>query len=473
MVHSLGMIRFLVLLLLVFALFSGCGSGSLLASTLSVPQQPAEEVLSESVPTAFAPADFGAEDYEVRWIGKPIYGVSAQLESRSLEWVRISEVLVIPRARLNLTADSIEKGTVSSAKFVQAFSIAETKRGAGGTRAVVGRAQIPVALISGEQNPIQVTVVRNGAVSQGALQIRFKPRTISKTPRVFLDPSCSRFDVSTLHSAFRQDEWAYIGCRLVQAHGAAYRTSSLEVFIFWDNVGQKIRVSGIETSPAVPSIWALRLRSEPGSVHLRAMPPELPPHEIQLAYRIPKDLYYGSIGLGLGPYACTLRDGSNEVSNWTLMPTIYVSYFISDSMRLTAFDATTLNRQFISDLGLYLNSESIRTMDRRVAINLMLGVHSIGFRANGQYYYTVGVPQGLEMMVTDFLMPARNLHLGAFIYPSIQGKAYYNTWLRWGSSRLFGEVNYISWEENISETHFSSRSLGISVGFPVPFFRFW
>ena len=47
-------------------------------------------------------------------------------------------------------------------------------------------------------------------------------------------------------------------------------------------------------------------------------------------------------------------------------------------------------------------------------------------------------------------------------------KAYYNTWLRWGSPSFFGEVNYISWEENLEgRGRFYSQSVGVSLGFPL------
>ncbi|OFZ53361.1 MAG: hypothetical protein A2428_10385 [Bdellovibrionales bacterium RIFOXYC1_FULL_54_43] len=439
-----------------------------LAYVLSIPPQLSMEVLSESVPTAFAPTDFNVGDFRIEWIGEPIPGVTVRIEERSLEWVRVSELLVLPRARILFEMDRIEGGRITSAGFSQAVSVQ------GGHQ---GRAEIPVALISGDQNPIELRIrpFREGVRApdtgvtkdiHGKLRVVFRPRSESKTARVYLDTSCSRYGLKTESLGFKADEWVYIGCRMVHTE-SIYRTSSLEVLVYWDNVGQSILVGGIETPSSSVSLWPLRLYADPGTILLRAGS-----HEMRLRYSIPRQLHHGAVSLGIGPYAFNFRDESHEVSNTTLMPTLYSSYFITESMRLVAFGAVTANAQLISDFGVYLSSEYIRTLDRRVAVNLMLGVHSIAFRTGGQYYFLLGAPQGAEVVVYDFLGRARNLTLGGFVYPSIQGKAYYNTWIRWGSGALFGEINYIAWEEKLDSEQYSSRSMGVTLGFPLGFLGF-
>ena len=149
------------------------------------------------------------------------------------------------------------------------------------------------------------------------------------------------------------------------------------------------------------------------------------------------------------------------------MLTLYGSYFITESLRLVSFGAMTLDSHLTTDLGVYINTEYLKFLDRRVVINLLLGAHAIGFSTLGQYYLRIGVPQGVEILFFDFLKKGYNLNTGFFIYPLISGVSYYNVWLRWGSGSLFGEFNYISWDQPVNDQAFHSDSAGISVGIPI------
>ena len=47
------------------------------------------------------------------------------------------------------------------------------------------------------------------------------------------------------------------------------------------------------------------------------------------------------------------------------------------------------------------------------------------------------------------------------------GKSYYNTWIRYGSTAIFGEVNYLGIRDTIDGDSVYARSVGFSVGFPI------
>ncbi|OFZ18721.1 MAG: hypothetical protein A2X94_05915 [Bdellovibrionales bacterium GWB1_55_8] len=455
-------------------IFSGlfiCRAGD--ASVLLLPSNLVPEVLSEAVPTAFSPADFTSDDFVLEWT-KPFpagYEVAASLEKGSLEWVRVSEVLVLPRARLNLRVAGASGGMVRYAGFIQPLV----------RTSMAAEALVPIALVSGEEHPIDISVSAGAdRLLTGSLVVRYRPRGPSSNSLILLDPSCSRYAVSANWTGQvplgpHGSHWSYIGCRLVHTEAENFRTASLEISVFWDNIGRSLKISGIETPAFSSSVWQLRLRSEPGFVSL-ALPSDAVSSGLRLDYRIPKQLHRGSIALGVGPYAHSFRNGAaggERVSSWTVMPTLYASFFITETMRMVAFDATTLNSQFISDFGVYFSTEYMRNFDRRVVVNLMLGVHSIGFRSQEGYAVLLGAPQGFEVIISDFLGRARNLTLGGFIYPSIQDKAYYNTWIRWGSPSLFGEVNYISWKEKLKGIPYSSSSLGLTIGMPLSFAGFF
>ncbi len=412
----------------------------------------AREAVSESVPTAFAPGSMASEDYTLEWDGAPLSGVRFSLGRKSLEWVRVSEVLVVPRARLMIRAEGVTDGQISNGGFHQALD----------TREGVGFAAIPIALISGDRNPIHLSIVRkDGGVEKGTLLVRYRPKNPQKSP-VFVDSGCSSFRLTVESTGAKQDEWAYIGCRLVYAQGDSHRTSTLELFVFWDGVGQSVRIGGIDTPASSPSVWALRLKSTPGSVKLVAGQ-----HELRIGYRIAEKLKLGSLGVGVGPYLYKFDSPGVNVNTVAPLVTLYGSYFVSETMRVVAFNATAVHGKLNTDLGVYLNSESVRSMDRRFSLNLMLGGHLLGFASEGGNRFVFGAPQGVEAILRDAVLPGYSAALGAFIYPSIQGKAYYNVWLRWGTDGVFAEFNYISWEERWSNLRAFSRSAGICVGFPL------
>lgn len=416
----------------------------------------AQEVLSESVPTAIAPAPFDSTDFELVWIDSPVDNVEFSLGQASLEWVRVSDLLVLPRARLLLQAKNIESGLLKNMGFSQNFEIKNS----------IGRAELPIALISTEKNPIEVIIKRNGKEITGKIQARFHPKNQTAPPPVFTDASCSPFGVRAEVKNFSQDSWMVLGCRLVYVEGAEYKTSSLEMFIFWDNVGQEIEISGVKTRSTSTSVWPLRLRSSPGNVHLKKEN-----MEVTLHYFIPEKLRRGFLGLGMGPYQYVFESFDASVNSVVPLMTLYGSFFVTETMRLVAFDATAAHKKFFTDFGVYLSNEYIKTLDRRFILNIMLGAHVIGFSAENKTNFIIGAPQGVEMIFKDAFCKGYNFAAGAFIYPPIQRKLYYNLWLRWGSGRLFGEVNYIAWQEVLEKDRAYSRSLGITFGFPL--FRFF
>jgi hypothetical protein len=185
--------------------------------------------------------------------------------------------------------------------------------------------------------------------------------------------------------------------------------------------------------------------------------------------RIAEDLKLGHFGLGIGPYTYSFEGPGASVSSVRPLLTLYASYFITETVRAVAFNATALSNLGFSDLGIYLGMENFRVIDRRLVLNILLGGHAIGYFSRGDAFIRFGVPQGFEVVYTDAFKPGNNLSAGGFIYPLIEGKSYYNLWLRWGS-RVFGEINYIAWEEMLNGDRHASRSLGVTVGFP--FFQF-
>lgn len=443
-----------------------------------------EQLLSESMPTAFSPNDFEVEDFALEWDGPPIPGIKISLEKNSLQWVRVQDVLLLPRARLLVEAENVEGGAIFHARFTQPLE---------GAKAVM-----PIALISRGRTPIEIVIVRGGHEIHGRVQVRFRPRPRVDTtePRVYFDASCSPYRAKGDALRFTGDQWAYIGCRIVSQNSETYRAPVLEIYVFWDNVGQVIKIEGVETKSELSSLWPLKTRaflySVPGSFTLsqcagQGAGPYADKEQsaggalaksrdngstLTVHYMLPEILHRGSVSLGIGPYSFSFFGNNSDASEITLIPTLYASYLFTETMRIVTFGALTMTSQNILDLGVYYSTESIRSLDRRFGFYLLLGGHAIGFGSQGQYHFVTGAPQGMEIQLTDIRRKGSNVSLGGFFYPEISGIAYYNLWFRWGSSALFFETNYIAWKENLDGIAFSYRSLGFTIGFPIPMLRF-
>lgn len=437
------------------------------AQALGVPPSIIPELLSESVPTAFAPGEIKEEDYEIEWVGVPIPNVQLRIGKNTLQWVRVSEMLALPRARLIVEANDIQGGQVSNSGFSQPLQIVPTQPTEQNLQST-GRAEIPVALVSNEKNIMHISVSRSGQLISGEARLVFKPREKFQSPttRIYLDPSCSPYGLNIESvKEMATSNWIYVGCRMVQVYSESHRTSSLEVFLFWDGVGDKIKIGDTDTPASSTSIWSLRLRAEPGYVAMQSEK-----QDILLHYHVPDDLHEAALGLGLGPYSFNFYGNNDNSSGIFPVATLYGSYYISEAFRVVGFGAIIGESHIYSDLGLYLRLEYFKFLDRRFTLNLLIGGHAVVFSSQSQLYYTASLPQGFELNFSDCFGRNRTATVGAFIYPLISGNSYYNVWVRWGG-RIFGEINYISWQAMPNSIPFSSSSLGVSLGFPL--IQFW
>ncbi len=411
-----------------------------------------EEVLAESVPSLFSPGNLSIRDFNFEWVRNPINGVKVELVEGSLEWVRVRGVLTLPKARVTINVGAVESGEIFNAGFSQPFQ-------------QTGLATIPLALISGEKNPILITIVRNGTIIHGELRLKYQPQQPGNT-KIFIDPSCFNFNLTANPSSTGTDSWMYIGCKMLRAKEEKGIHPSLEIYIFWDQVGQTIRIANIDTPANSNFIWPLRLNPEPGNITLVGGE-----REVLLTYQTAKILHSTSFSLGLGPYLNTFAINDNAVSSVNPLITLYWAYFLNDTTRLVGFGAGVIGPHYFTDLGLYLYLESSRFLDNRMTLNLLIGGHTSSFEAFGNVYMKPSFPQGVEFSVSNVFSPRKSLKLGGFFYPPLGSKSYYyNSWLRWGGS-TFVELNYISWGATQGANVFTASSLGISVGFPLG--QFW
>lgn len=425
-----------------------------------------------TVPSFLAPNEAVASDWRLEWLTEPIPDVTLGVERNSLQWARVDGVLRLPRGRVVVEAAGVSAGTVRAAGFVQPL----TPTSGGGRGADLHTARVLVPFVGGEGNPIDIAVVRDGVERTGRAVLRFAPRTEEpRGERIYVDTTCSPFAVRLEAAGPAGGQWIYVGCRATMAMGESHRTSSLELVLFWDGVGQVIAVDGVEIDAGGDSIWNLRASSAPGRIELAAGE-----RRVTLHYAVSSWPRKASMGIGVGPYVDTFEGTGNDRETVEPLVTLYGSYALSPWSRLVLFNATPIRRDTYSDTGFYLQKRTSETLDRRVVANVFLGGHYLVFTAVDPFdgekklHRRFGAPQGVEFLVRDVPGPGFNVIAGGLTNPGFGGTAYYNLWLRWGNPYMFVEVNYIAWQEVIvnpkddEDLHdVELRSIGISVGFPL------
>jgi len=417
-----------------------------------------QETILDSLPRVLdPPAGINIKNYEVYWISKAIPDFSVQFVEESFEWVRLKNRLAIPRARLVIKSSSRNKenGSVYYADKVYPFQDEEI--------------EVPIALISNVQNQVQIKIYKNNKWQEGKIGIRFA--NSQQLKNIYFDPSCANY--SPHIDQLNVEGWAYVVCSLQVARRKEKSFPNIYLKIFWDQSIQEVQKdlksqnslflndSLVEAEDV--SLWSIGLTSLQSKLNLKSFNQK---EKWTISFNLPEQFHLGHFGMGLGPYAYTLQDGTGSVESFVPLVTLYFSYSLAEKVRLVSFNATSIYRNPTSDLGVYLLIDQFEFLDQKVKFHLLLGGHSLFFKARNQYYTRFSLPQGFELVYKNFLKERTNLGLGGFFYPVISGRSYFNLWLRWGGAH-FIEFNFISFQEPMETFKVYSKSMGLSVGMPL------
>ena len=410
--------------------------------------------ISESAPSAWALDDTVVGDFRVEWEGAGLPEAVAELVPDSVEWVRLEDVVVVPRARLRIVFKHATTGHVVYAGTTHPLRQEETR----------AATELEVALFSGPQQAIEVQLAGSaGAPATAArLWLRRKPHAKASPMHANIDHSCSPFGVTVVSPQSAGDDWFSVGCRRVYALGMFNRTQDLQMVVVWDNAGDDVEIGGASAPSPGASIHRLSLAPGKGPVLLRSSK-----RKIELHYSLVAHPNYGMLGVGIGPYFYSFTGANEDLQALSPLVTVYGAYSMTDTTRIVAFGAVSLNEKIDTDIGLYLNYQSLRILDRRVSMNILLGAHLLAFVAKGQYQIRPSAPQGLEFIFRDAFLPGYNFLAGAFLYPPFADTAYGNVWVRYGNAAWFVEVNGIYWQEPFEGASLTSQNIGVSVGMPL------
>jgi hypothetical protein len=456
------------LLLLLFSLSELLSEKGALASTRDLPQDLTREVLSESVATAFEVFPTRAQDFYPVWLEKSPNaeksvlpsGLKVSVVPGSIQWVRISGNLVLPRGRLRVELPSADRITLKTGGYIESVEGSSL--------------EVPVALLSIDGSQVEVSIKKGSQTTQNAFRIESRARM---QHRVFWDSSCSPFVPQVTQSGSAQktesaDEWAgqwvYFSCRMVRSALKGHDLPSLEVYVHWDGAPLPLKFQNDPVEPMAPGVWVFRLGPQRTQIQVENARGQ----KLAIQFSVPQRLSYASLGLGVGPYSYFREDPGFSLSRVQPLTTFYGSYFLTEHSRMVFFDAYAPGQRWYNDFGVYFNNETSRALDDRLSVNVLLGFHIIGFRATSGVAFRFGVPQGFEMIFRDAFLPRYSASIGGFFYPPIGGKSYYNTWIRYGTTQLFAEINYIQWSElGLQDEPVFTRTVGLCVGAPLLLFK--
>lgn len=433
------------------------GSNALLplrasAQASELPRSLGRAALADAMPFSFEPLGLRVEDFALTPERALPPGMRARFLPGSLRWVRVSPFLVVPRALVEVEVAGAAGGVVRHAGF------AHPLRGQGH----VARAELPVALLNARSLSLQIEArTAAGALQRGAYRVRFHPRAEQRAGVAF-DSSCSSYAPRVLAGAPPADSFLYVGCRVVHGGAGDGTHATLELMLAFAHAGEHVQIEGVPAAARSEELYTVRVTSAAHGVSLGARG-----QRVALAFRIPPRLHDGFLGLGFGPYLHAYEEDGYALRGPLALLTIYAGYTFSASTRMVYFNATALQRRGFADNGFYLWLEQGRFFDQRMSFNLLLGANLLAYSRDLRPRVRLSVPQGFELIARDIFGRGRNMTFGAFLYPKLFQRSYYNLWVRWGSAALFAEINYIAWEEPGGRTGVRSQSLGLTFGTPI------
>lgn len=416
---------------------------------------PYADLVDDPFPTSVPIVSIGPEDF--RWVGLETLPVGTKIEfvAGSTQWGRIQERIVLPRARVRIEIPGVEGAQIE----VQS-RLSPLRRSLRGS--FFGEAVVP--LISGIPSRILIRFKKSGVDSETSVSLE---RTSIRADQFGIDPSCSPWglELSARERSNPEKKGGVLiaDCRIIRGESSEGMVGVLDVLLFVDGSGDFIRVNGVLSKAEAPSLFRLRLSTQVQPFILEAANGE----SYDLKTKIPVRLNRGFFGMGVGPYHYELSAPGTDVKTTAGIITLYGSYQIGETVRLTAFNATAIHKNFFSDTGLYVKTNSVRLFDQRVSGYLMLGANLVGYKYGPSTRFNFGAPQGFEAVFHDFLALNKTLTAGGFIYPPIDGKSYYNAWLRYGAPGFFFEMNYLAIRTQFESDAISTKSVGVSIGFPL------
>lgn len=376
------------------------------------------------------------EDFKIEQVGEKV--ISASLVKNSLQWVRLDQILLVPRVLIEVSFSGEENNysiSYAGQKIIPRFV----------PRKKIFKAQLFISLF--EAQPVAVFEGKKRVAILRVLPKRGELRTSR-----LIDYSCAPFDVEV---SGLEEDLVSVGCRMQRTGVFGEEKPFLEVYFtsagyrLLDDSAPPYLVNFDQSGLATTT-----LHNHEGIISELKIKAHLEPrtHRLKLA-------------AGVGPYWLSVKnkDGQREHQ---IAPTamFYGNFTLNEKSSFRFFDSYTRNEATFHNWGSYFAWELAEFCDRRCLLTSLIGLQGVDYRYDSQSRTTseVILPQGFEFVyLHPFGKENYKFSYGMFVSFSAEYD-YQNIWIRYGK-KTFWEINFIEWKRG----NLSASMLGLSFGFPV------
>jgi hypothetical protein len=406
----------------------------------------------ENHPISFGPVTIGenrlkldVRDFSINLKLKANIKSKVVLKKNSIQWIRIDDVLLTPRALI----DVYFQGEAKDFNLVyrnQSITMQQDKDG-------LAHSEFYVSLFQFDKIDIYKNGNHIGDITFTANKITGKRQT------TLIDYSCARNGISVKGL---DHEFISLGCRMTRIGSAGQETPMLEVL--WTAANYRLR-----NQKKAPYL-AIFTNSNPIKVEVVDHNGQI--KELEISAKVPARLHRLNIAYGLGPYAFnTSYDNSSDPDRDDIVrydePAVpafmlYFNYKLDDTTSIRGFDAVVWKKSVFNNLGVYYANDIAKPFDKKLTVTTLLGMQHLYFKFDENYPTRSEpiFPQGIEANY-NHAFGIENYLIGGGAFVSFESNmAYQNIWVRWGKG-IFWELNYIHW----GTEGFTATMWGLSAGF--------
>ncbi|MCE3012643.1 MAG: hypothetical protein LW878_06210 [Proteobacteria bacterium] len=361
--------------------------------------------------------------------------IKLQWVKDSVQWIRLNEVLLMPRAKLRIqipfTASSFHVKYLNKVFLLQSYQ---------------GKASLDLWVSLFRAEPI--TILKGSEVFEVITLSAEKSKQTTNTQ--LIDYSCAPWSVEV---SGLDDDYLSVGCQFHRSGKVGAEVPHLE--ILWSAASYRLE----DNSPS--PYYASITNSQP--VEFEVINSKKEKRKVTIKSKLPKRVKRLRVGFGLGPHQFKTMENKATEDRWTGSYFLYSNLYLSEGVSLRAFDAYTRQNATFNNAGLYYATEISKFFDNRFSFTTLIGAQILTYKTpQGDNFNEAIFPQGGEIVWQHpFGLKNYRMTVGLFFDLS-QAHTYQNNWLRFGTS-TFVEVNYIKWGTENTQ----AELWGFSVGFPI------
>lgn len=368
--------------------------------------------------------------------------IQTLLDRFSFDWVRVNELLLVPRARLKVKVSQEAKDLhlIYKQRLLNFQGLKNT-----------AYTELFISLY--EKSPIEVFF------KQKLLATVYVMPKKAQQPKILIDYTCSR---NSIEIDGLTHEHISIGCHTKRIGQFGKEKPMLEVM--W--ISPELEV--VDDVSKVP-YHAVFLNRQPVQVNVRNRYTK-EEKTITIKAKVPKRLHRMFTAYGFGPYAFNTKS-TNPETDLTLkkqepmVPALffYLNYKISDTASVRGFDAAVFKDSNFNNAGAYLGNDFGFALDNKLYFTTLIGMQYLYFKfdEDSDPVSEAIFPQGIEFMYRHAFGITNYIVSGGIFLSTTDSIEYENAWIRWGKS-YFWELNLISWAKDDIEV----KTWGVSLGFP-------